>query len=298
MSASVALPTQVVSSTPSLYVVATPIGNLHDIGLRALAVLAAVELIAAEDTRHSQRLLDAFGIRTRLMAAHRHNEQEAADRVIARLDGGAQVALISDAGTPAISDPGARLVARVRAAGHPVVPVPGPCAAVAALSVAGFAEGGFRFVGFLPSTAAARAAVLAKLAAEREPMVFYEAPHRVLDCVADLLAAFGGERELLVARELSKLHEEIARLPLHAAPAWFAADANRSRGEFVLVVEGRPADDGLALEAERVLRLLLAELPVKTAARLAAAISGGAKNALYARALELKQDGDGGGERL
>lgn len=298
MSASVALPAQVLSSTPSLYVVATPIGNLHDIGLRSLALLAAVDLIAAEDTRHSQRLLDAYGIRTRLFAAHRHNEHEAADRVIARLDEGAQVALISDAGTPAISDPGARLVARVRAAGHPVVPVPGPCAAVAALSVAGLAEGGFRFVGFLPATGAARATALAALAGETAPMVFYEAPHRVLDCVTDLLAAFGGERQLLVARELSKLHEQIARMPLDSALAWFAADANRCRGEFVLVVDGCPADEGLTAEAERVLALLLAELPVKTAARLAATITGASKNALYARALQLKQDGDGGGERL
>lgn len=208
------------------------------------------------------------------------------------------MALISDAGTPAISDPGARLVARVRAAGHPVVPVPGPCAAVAALSVAGLAEGGFRFVGFLPATAAARVAALSALAGERETMVFYEAPHRVRDSVADLLAVFGGERELLVARELSKLHEEVACMPLAAAPAWFAADANRSRGEFVLVVAGRPADEGLSLEAERVLRLLLAELPLKTAARLAAAISGAPRNTLYARALQLKQDVDDAGERL
>lgn len=289
MSVSPALPEQPLSSTPSLYVVATPLGNLHDISLRALAVLAAVDLIAAEDTRHSQRLLDAFGIRTRLLAAHRHNEHEAAGRVIDQLGKGRQVALISDAGTPAISDPGARLVARVREAGFDVLAVPGPCAAVAALSVAGFAEGGFRFVGFLPSTGAARVAALRAHADEAAPMVFYEAPHRVLECVADFATVFGGERELLVARELSKLHEESARMPLHAAPAWFAADPNRTRGEFVLVLAGRPAGEELSADAERVLGLLLAELPVKVAARLAAEISGASKNALYARALEMKR---------
>lgn len=271
-----------------MYVVATPLGNLQDITLRALGVLRAVDVIAAEDTRHSQRLLDACGIRTRLFALHQHNEQAAAGQLIERLAAGENVALITDAGTPAVSDPGARAVARVRAAGHPVVPVPGPCAAVAALSVAGFAEGGFRFVGFLPPKSAARRAALAGLRDDPSALVFYEAPHRVAACVADLAAELGGERRLLVARELTKLHEEIACMLLADAEAWFAADPNRERGEFVLVVDGAPARDGLDGEAERVLGLLLAELPVKTAARLAAEITGVAKNALYARALELK----------
>lgn len=278
------------SRTPSLYVVATPLGNLQDITVRALGVLRAVDVIAAEDTRHSQRLLDAFGIRTRLFALHEHNEQEAAGQLIARLAAGEQVAMITDAGTPAVSDPGARAVARVRAAGHPVVPVPGPCAAVAALSVSGFADGGFRFVGFLPPKSAARRAALAALRDEAATLVFYEAPHRVAECVADLLAEFGGERRLMVARELTKLHEEIAGMPLAEAPGWFAADANRQRGEFVLVVEGAPPAAGIDAETERVLKLLLAELPVKGAARLAAEITGVARNALYARALELKAD--------
>lgn len=274
----------------SLYVVATPLGNLGDISQRALDVLRGVDIIAAEDTRHSQRLFDAFGIRVRLTALHQHNEQKAADQLVHWLAEGKRVALISDAGTPAISDPGARAVARVRQAGFAVVPVPGACAAVAALSVSGFAEGGFRFVGFLPPKSAARLTVLSGLVGERDALVFYEAPHRVVECVTDMLAAFGAARELLVAREMTKLHEEIVRLPLGDAAAWFAADDNRVRGEFVLVVQGAPEPEGLSAEAERVLGLLLAELPLKTAARLAADISGEPKNALYARALVLKRD--------
>lgn len=274
----------------SLYVVATPLGNLGDISQRALDVLRGVDIIAAEDTRHSQRLLDAFGIRVRLTALHQHNEQKAADQLVHWLAEGKRVALISDAGTPAISDPGARAVARVRQAGFAVVPVPGACAAVAALSVSGFAEGGFRFVGFLPPKSAARLTVLSGLVGERDALVFYEAPHRVVECVTDMLAAFGAARELLVAREMTKLHEEIVRLPLGEAVAWFGADDNRVRGEFVLVVQGAPEPEGLSAEAERVLGLLLAELPLKTAARLAADISGEPKNALYARALVLKRD--------
>lgn len=278
------------SSTPSLYVVATPLGNLQDVSLRALAVLGAVDLIAAEDTRHSQRLLDACGIRAPMLALHEHNEQEAAGKLIERLAEGRQVALISDAGTPAVSDPGARAVARVREAGHPVVPVPGACAAIAALSVSGWADGGFRFVGFLSPKSGARRSRLAALADAAEALVFYEAPHRVVECVVDMAEVFGSSRGILVAREMTKLHEQIVRLSLGDAAAWFAADPNRGRGEFVLVVDGAPAAVGLDAEAERVLGLLLAELPLKRAARLAAEITGAPKNALYARALELKQD--------
>ena len=260
-------------------------------GLRAIAVLKAVDVIAAEDTRHSQRLLDAYGISGRMLAVHQHNEQEAAGRVIDMLAAGQQVAFITDAGTPAVSDPGARLVARVRAAGHVVVPVPGPCAAIAALSVSGFAEGGFRFVGFLPAKSTARVAALQPLRDEACALVFYEAPHRITDCVADLLAVFGAEREVLIAREITKLHEQIVSMALADSTAWFAADSNRSRGEFVLVVAGKQADAGLEAEAERVLALLLGELPLKSAARLAAEITGASKNALYARALELREGG-------
>lgn len=270
--------------------VATPLGNLHDITLRALALLAAVDVIAAEDTRHSQRLLDAHGIRARLLAVHQHNEQAAAGQIVEQLAAGRHVALITDAGTPAVSDPGARLVARVRAAGHAVVPLPGPCAAVAALSVSGFADEGFRFVGFLPAKPGARAAALAALADERAALVFHEAPHRVTGCVADIAAAFGGEREILIAREMTKLHEQIVRMPLADTAAWFAADPNRVRGEFVLVVAGAPARDALDAHAVRVLGLLLAELPLKSAVRLAAEITGAPRKVLYALALEHRRE--------
>ncbi|MDI3489821.1 MAG: rRNA (cytidine1402-2-O)-methyltransferase [Thauera sp.] len=289
MTPSISLLQNPLASTSSLYVVATPLGNMNDIGVRALSVLAAVDVVAAEDTRHSQRLLDAFGITTRMLAVHQHNEQEAAGRLIALLESGQQVALITDAGTPAVSDPGAKLVARVRAAGHPVVPVPGPCAAVAALSVSGFAEGGFRFVGFLPPKSAARVAALQALCDEQDTMVFYEAPHRIVECVADMAAVFGGERELLIAREITKLHEQIVRMPLGETTEWFAGDPNRGRGEFVLVLGGAPVVQGLDAETERILALLLEVLPLKGAAKLAAEITGAPKNLLYARALELRE---------
>jgi 16S rRNA (cytidine1402-2'-O)-methyltransferase len=290
MPATVSLPDRPLSSTPSLYVVATPLGNLHDMTLRALAVLGAVDVVAAEDTRHSQRLLDAYGLKVRMMAVHQHNEQAAAGLLIDHLAAGRQVALITDAGTPAVSDPGARLVARVREAGYPVVPLPGPCAAVAALSVSGFAEGGFSFVGFLPAKSGPRRAALSALRDEPAAMVFYEAPHRILECVADMAAVFGGEREVLIAREMTKLHEQIERMPLADTAAWFAADANRVRGEFVLVLAGAPKSAGLDAEALRVLELLLAELPVKTAASLAAEITGAPRKALYAQALAHRRE--------
>ncbi|WP_349254754.1 16S rRNA (cytidine(1402)-2'-O)-methyltransferase [Aromatoleum sp.] len=278
------------SSTPSLYVVATPLGNLQDITLRAQAVLASVEVIAAEDTRHSQRLLDALGIRSRLIALHEHNEQAAVGQVIRMLEAGQHVALISDAGTPAVSDPGARAVARVREAGFPVVPVPGACAAITALSAAGFVDNGFHFVGFLPARQAARKAGIESLRAQPVPLVFYESPHRIAECVADLADVLEPQREIVIARELTKMYEQIVRMPLPDAAAWLAGDANRARGEFVLIVSAAPAAEGIGAEAERVLALLLAELPVKSAARLASEITGASRNALYARALELKGD--------
>ena len=274
---------------PSLYIVATPLGNLGDISERAKATLAAVDLIAAEDTRHSQRLLDVFGIRTRLFAVHQHNEQEAAGKIIEWLATGKHVALVTDAGTPAISDPGARLVRRVRAAGFRVVPVVGASAVIAALSVAGVVDGGFRFVGFLSAKAIGRRASLAELATERDAMVFYEAPHRVRECLSDMAAAFGGEREVLIAREMTKLHEEIVLLRFAEVEAWFAANNNRERGEFVIVVQGLAEGEGVDAETQRVLALLLAELPLKTAVRLAVEITGASRNAVYAHALEARQ---------
>lgn len=271
----------------ALYVVPTPLGNLADLTRRAEEVLRAVPWVAAEDTRHSAPLLKHLGSSARTLPAHQHNEREAAERILEKLQAGEAVALISDAGTPGISDPGARIVAAVRAGGGKVIPLPGPCAAVTALSGSGLLDEHFLFYGFLPSKSGQRRQVLESLAATPAALVFYEAPHRVIDTVADMAAVLG-QRTLVVARELTKLFETIHSLPLSEAEAWLKEDANRQRGEFVLIVSGAPegADDG---EGERVLRLLLAEgLSVKQAAKLASAITGVAKNALYDLALSLK----------
>lgn len=276
-------------ASPALYVVATPLGNRLDISLRALAVLKAVGTIAAEDTRHSLRLLDAHGISAKMLPLHEHNEQEGATRIIALLEAGQHVALITDAGTPAVSDPGARLVARVQEAGYPVVPVPGACAAIAALSASGLTAAHFHFHGFLPPKPTARKAVLENLRGIDAALVFYEAPHRVLETVEDLIVVFEPEREIVFARELTKLFEQIARMPLSEAQAWITADPNRQRGEFVILIGPAPQAEGIPPEAQRVLKLLLAELPLKTAAKLAAEITGVAKNTLYDLALSLKK---------
>ncbi len=273
-----------------LYVVPTPIGNLGDMTQRAIEVLRAVPWVAAEDTRHSAPLLKHFGCTARLLAAHEHNEEAAAEQIIARLAGGQSVAFISDAGTPAVSDPGARLVARVRAAGYRVVPLPGACAAVTALSASGLADAHFLFYGFLPAKPKQRQDALRDVAALPFALAFYEAPHRILETVAALAEAFGGERTLVIARELTKIFETIHSCPLSEAHAWLAADSNRQRGEFVLLVSAPTAlaDDG---DGERVLRLLLAEgLPVKQAAKLAHGISGASRNVMYDLALKIKQD--------
>ena len=276
----------------ALYVVPTPLGNMGDMTQRAIDVLRSVRWVAAEDTRHSAPLLKHYGCDARLLAAHQHNEEAAAQQVIARLADGESVALVSDAGTPAISDPGARLVARVRAAGFRVVPLPGPCAAVTALSASGLAEPHFLFYGFLPARARQREDALRELTALPYALVFYEAPHRILETVVSLAAVLGGERTLVIARELTKVFETIHSGALGDAHDWLLADANRQRGEFVLLVSGAlvAGDDG---EGRRVLKLLLdAGLPVKQAATLGQAITGVAKNALYELALALKaQDG-------
>ena len=278
------------SMTTGLYVVATPIGNLGDITLRALEVLRAADTIACEDTRHARHLLDHHGIREPLLALHQHNEHQAASRLIAELAQGRRIALISDAGTPGVSDPGARTVGAIRAAGFRVIPIPGPNAAIAALSASGLLDEQFHFVGFLPAKVGARRTALEKLMAVESALVFYEAPHRVAETVADMVHIFGTEaaREIVIARELTKLFEEIVRLPLADAPGWLAADSNHQRGEFVLILSGPEPRTGLDVEAERVLRLLLADLPTKQAARLAAEITGAAKNDLYKRALDLQ----------
>ena len=275
----------------ALYVVPTPLGNLQDMSLRAVEVLKAVPWVAAEDTRHSQPLLRHFGSGARLLPAHQHNEEQAAQGVIDKLAAGEAVALVSDAGTPAVSDPGARIVARVREAGFKVVPLPGACAAVTALSASGLMAPHFLFYGFLPTKAGQRQKELEALAALPYSLVFYEAPHRVLESVEALAAAFGPERTIVFARELTKLFESIHACPLGEALEWLKADSNRQRGEFVLLVEAAPegADDGAG---ERVLKLLLAEgLPVKQCAKLAAEITGASKNELYQKALALKDTG-------
>lgn len=274
----------------ALYVVATPMGNLGDITRRAAEVLCAVPWVAAEDTRHSGPLLKHLGSAARMLPAHQHNEEAAAGRIIERLAEGESVALVSDAGTPAVSDPGARIVARVRAAGYKVIPLPGPSAVVTALSAAGCQAPHFLFYGFLPPKAGQRREALGELVDLPYALVFYEAPHRVLDTVADLAAVFGGERTLVVARELTKLFETVHALPLAEALAWFEADPNRQRGEFVLIVDG-PVAAPAAGEGERVLKVLLADgLSVKQAAKLAAVISGESKNDLYQRALALRSE--------
>lgn len=280
------------NTTTALYVVATPIGNLADITLRALDVLRSADLIACEDTRHARRLLDHHGIQAKTLSLHEHNEAAAAQKLIAVLGEGRRVALISDAGTPGISDPGARAVAAVRAAGFPVVPLPGANAMAVALSAAGLADACFLFAGFLPAKPGARRGEIEALKAVDAALVFYEAPHRIEETVADLAELLEPGRTLVVARELTKLFEQIETMPLAAGPAWLAADENRRRGEFVLLVSAPPPREGLDVEAERVLRLLLAELPVKQAAKLTAAITGAARNDLYQRALDLGRNAE------
>jgi len=268
-----------------LYVVATPIGNLADAAPRALETLRRAEVVACEDTRTTRTLLARHGIERSTLALHAHNERAVSAKLLAELQAGRSVALVSDAGTPGVSDPGAVLVEAAHRAGIRVVPVPGPSAAVAAYSAAGFAAGGFLFVGFLPPKTSARRQALAALDVPW-PLILYEAPHRVLACVRDLVARFGGEREIVIARELTKQFEEVARLPLAAAPAWLEAEAHRQQGEFVLVLApGAPArPDEQA--AQRVLEALLEALPAGEAAKLAARITGVPRNALYKRALE------------
>lgn len=276
------------NESTALYVVPTPLGNLGDITLRALEVLKAVPWVAAEDTRHSQPLLRHFGSQAKLLAAHEHNEEHAAQQVIGKLAAGESVAVVTDAGTPAVSDPGARLVARVREAGYPVVPLPGACAAITALSASGLDAPHFLFYGFLPTKAGQRERELQSLAPLPYTLVFYEAPHRIEDTLGALAQVLGGDREIVICRELTKLFETIQPLALKDAPDWLAADPNRRKGEFVLLVQGAPEVDG-AGDGERVLALLLAEgLPVKQCAKLAAEITGAAKNDLYARALAMK----------
>ena len=274
----------------TLYVVATPIGNLADISLRALHVLSKVDVVACEDTRHTQQLLRAYGLDrpgSQLLAVHQHNEAEAAHNVLERLGQGQRVAYVSDAGTPAISDPGARLVAAVRQAGFRVMPLPGASSVTTALSASGMTgDSGFVFSGFLSSKATERQLAVQKLAQESRAVVLLEAPHRI-EALAQALAVLG-PRRVTLGRELTKQFEQIETLPAQDLCAWLAEKPERLRGEFVLVLHDAPVDD-VTGEGLRVLQLLLPELPLKTAVKLAAEISGESKNTLYDLALALKK---------
>ncbi|WP_300708532.1 16S rRNA (cytidine(1402)-2'-O)-methyltransferase [Limnohabitans sp.] len=274
----------------TLYVVATPIGNLADISLRALHVLQKVDVIACEDTRHTQQMLRAYGIDrpgAQLLAVHQHNEAEAAQTVIARLAQGERVAYVSDAGTPAISDPGARLAAAVRQAGYRVLPLPGASSVITVLSASGMTgDGGFVFSGFLPSKAGERQHAVQALAQETRAVVLLEAPHRI-EALAQALAVLG-ERRITVGRELTKQFEQIETVEAQDFAAWLAEKPDRQRGEFALVVHDEPVAQTSG-EGLRVLQLLLPELPLKTAVKLAAEITGESKNALYEQALALKK---------
>ncbi|ROR94792.1 16S rRNA (cytidine1402-2'-O)-methyltransferase [Sinobacterium caligoides] len=271
---------------PTLYIVATPIGNLEDMVPRALNVLQTVDVIAAEDTRHSSRLMQHFNITTPMIACHDHNEGFVAQKLLDRLREGQQVALISDAGTPLISDPGYRVVSLVRAEGFRVVPVPGACAMVAALSASGLPSDRFLFEGFLPAKEVARGQRLRQLQTETATMIFYESPHRIVATLNSVVAEFGAERELVIARELTKTFETICALPAAAMLAWVLGDGNQQKGEIVLLVRGaakREQSEDLDDEVLRILSLLAEELPAKQASMLAAKITGEKKNKLYKR---------------
>ncbi|AFR01726.1 MULTISPECIES: 16S rRNA (cytidine(1402)-2'-O)-methyltransferase [Pectobacterium] len=280
-------------SASTLYIVPTPIGNLGDITQRALAVLASVDLIAAEDTRHTGLLLQHFAINARLFALHDHNEQQKADVLLAKLQSGQSIALVSDAGTPLINDPGYHLVRRCREAGVRVVPLPGACAAITALSASGLASDRFCYEGFLPAKTKGRKDKLRELGEETRTLIFYESTHRLLDSLQDISEVLGAERYVVLAREITKTWESIHGAPVGELLAWVKEDENRRKGEMVLIVEGHQIDDSvLSAEALRTLTLLRVELPLKKAAALAAEIHGVKKNALYRYGLE--QEGDSG----
>ncbi len=273
-----------------LYVVATPIGNLGDMVPRAVDVLHAVDLIAAEDTRHSGRLLQHLGIETPMMAYHDHGDDRQMQRIIDALQAGQKIALISDAGTPLISDPGYKLVREVRLSGLKVIPIPGPCAFIAALSASGLPSDRFSFEGFPPHKSSARIKKFERLAKAPHTLVFYESPHRIVEALADMVGVFGPEREVVMARELTKTYETFLSGSLADVHRMVRDDANQQKGEIVLILHGadedaiNPDND----EQDRVLRLLLDELPLKQAVALAAKVVGGQKNSLYQRALVLK----------
>lgn len=273
-----------------LYIVATPIGNLQDFTLRAIETLKNSTYIVAEDTRHCKVLLAHYGIQTPVISLHEHNEREQTEGILQRLLKGASVALISDAGTPLISDPGYRLVHEARLAGISVMPIPGACAAIAALSASGLATDRFVFEGFLPMKTTARVRHLEGLCQERRTLVFYEAPHRILEVLKDLLQVFGPERKAVIAREMTKVYETIHGGSLSELQAWVEADSNQQRGEIVLMVEGAPISEEkqVGKSAEQVLAILLKELPLNQAVKLACELTGEKRNKLYKQAIAKK----------
>lgn len=278
--------------TGALYLVATPIGNLGDLGPRARHALQLADVIAAEDTRTSRPLLEHWDIRTPLIAAHQHNEAEAAERIVKRLAAGERVALISDAGTPAVSDPGARIVRAVRAAGYRVVPLPGPSAVLAALMASGMTSDslpGFAFAGFLPAKSQARQSWLREWCQLPVPVVMFESPHRLAATATDLLAVCGPEREITVARELTKRFEEVVTFPLGKLPGWLQDRGRGAQGEFVLIVAGAPAVANGPEQHDELLLGLLQHMGVRDAAQLATLATQAPRKALYQRALELQR---------
>ena len=272
-----------------LYIVATPIGNLADMSQRAIEILQSVDVIAAEDTRHSGFLLQHFAIKTPSVSLHDHNEQQRSETLLTRLQQGESIALISDAGTPLISDPGYKLVSLVREHGIPVIPIPGSCAVIAALSASGLPSDRFSFEGFLPSKQGARLQTLEKLAADTRTLIFYDSPRRLQSTLTDMVAIFGEDRRACLARELTKLHETINTKPLAELLEWVSNDANQQRGECVVLVEGaKQHQDASEVEVNRVLGLLLKELPVKKAAAITSSLLGISKNNAYDMALKLQ----------
>ena len=266
----------------SLYVVATPIGNLSDLSVRARDVLAQADLICAEDTRHTRHLLHALGLDRPLMALHDHNESDRVQQVLAQLQSGKSIALVSDAGTPLISDPGYRIVRELRAAGVQISPIPGACAAIAALSVAGIASDRFSFEGFLPAKASARRERLQKLAGETRTLVFYESSHRIEESLTDMMSAFGSHREAVLARELTKLFETVLDGTIASILEKVATDANQRKGEFVVIISGAPEDDDAELrEGKRLYTKLVEYMKPSQAAKVAADLSGAPRKALY-----------------
>ena len=278
--------------TGVLYIVATPLGNLGDMTFRAVEILNQVDVIAAEDTRHSRKLLDHYGVKTPLVALHEHNEQRQLQSILAILAEGKQLALISDAGTPLISDPGFALVREARTAGYKVVPIPGPSALITALSVAGLPTDRFVFEGFLPAKAVARQNALMALQYESRTLVFYEAPHRILETLEDMSSIFGADRPAVLGRELTKTYETVLALPLKALRDYVAANKEQQLGEMVILIHGaiaQPQSQKCEIDVDELLRQLLSQMTVKSAAHIAATITGLGKNTLYDKALRISQ---------